>query len=77
MAENREPKIEKGIPVPKPVRKTYSKYPFDKMEAGDSFLVPPASRRGAQSSASLQSKDGKRFTGRTTPDGSYRIWRAE
>lgn len=31
--------IQRGVPLPVPVSKYKTKYPFDKMEVGDSFFV--------------------------------------
>jgi hypothetical protein len=65
--------VEKNIPLPS--RKGNAKYPWATMEVGDSFLCPtkPAN---AHSLANSASKNGKKFTARTTADGC-RVWRVE
>lgn len=62
-------KIDKGIPVP-PDDRCNVKYPWDKMEVGDSLIVKHAS------SAFYANKNyaPKRFITRKTPDGR-RVWR--
>lgn len=64
--------IDKGIPVPR-------KYPFDQMEVGDSFAVPPDTHRTTVSIAALRygRKHGMRFVTRTMPDRTLRCWRVE
>ena len=60
-------KIEKGIEVPQ----YRAKYPFKKMEVGDSFF----SETDACSSAYMYGKrNGKRFLIRKEGDG-FRVWR--
>ena len=65
--------IEKGIPMPE--GKPGSKYPFDGMKVGDSFLVPRKDRSCVSSAATAYSKKyGTKFSMRTV-DGVLRIWR--
>ena len=67
--------IEKGVPVPQ--RKAPPpKYPFARLEIGDSFEAPPIHAKGAQSAASRYKKanPGWDFVARKTQDGA-RIWR--
>lgn len=70
--------IEKGIPVPKQIgagRKT--KYPFDLMEVGDSFLVTDLKVKTISRSCGTYGKRLERkFTSRTV-DGGVRVWRTE
>jgi hypothetical protein len=76
-------KIEKNIPMPHNIRAGYSKYPFQNLEVGDSFLFPLkpgqsksnyiARARAATHQASKLLKPNK-FTARTTAEG-LRIWR--
>jgi hypothetical protein len=63
--------IDKGIPLP-------GKYPFDKMEVGDSFLVPAhIPRTTATAAATRYGKSlGMKFSFRITPEG-LRCWRVE
>lgn len=70
--------IEKGIPVPTQ-NKGMRIYPFPTMEVGDSFLVADGGRNRAMSALVRykQHNAGRRFTVRTQPDGSLRIWRIE
>lgn len=63
--------IDKGIPLP-------GKYPFDKMEVGDSFLVPagvPRTTVGVAASRYGKPR-GMKFSFRVTPEG-LRCWRVE
>lgn len=74
-----EIQIEKDIPVPSENRggnrNRISKYPFDKMEVGDSFFVPGYDCQQFSSRISTaQLRTGYTFTGRTSPEG-VRIWR--
>lgn len=86
--------IEKGIPVPpaRPAGKggRESKYPFESMDVGDSFLVPAniapadgdfsALRRLRLNLMTRCTKAGKRwgrrYTTRMVPEG-VRVWRIE
>lgn len=63
-------KVDKGIPVPR-------KYPFDKMEVGDSFAVPPGVSRTTVSIAAMRygRKHGMKFVTRMMPDRTHRCWR--
>ena len=36
-------KVDSGIPIPKDFRQSRFNYPFDEMNVGDSFFVPPRS----------------------------------
>jgi hypothetical protein len=69
-------KIDKNIKIPK--GRTGSKYPFDKMEVGDSFLYPIGSTRNqARCSAYTHSTKGlRKFVIRQTEEG-LRCWRVE
>jgi hypothetical protein len=64
-------KIEKGRPIPR-------NYPFDKMEVGDSFLIPEYMRHESVYMAAMRDrkKTGKKFAVRRTADG-YCCWRLE
>lgn len=67
-------KIDKDIAIPSSFRPAV-KYPFDKMEIGDSFLVDgPLAARSAYTSAIRRKM---KVCWRRQPDGSYRIWRTE
>lgn len=65
-------KIEKNVPMPTDTR---SRYPWDEMEIGDSFIYP---RKDVHQYASVMSKrrSPKKYVGRTI-DGVNRIWRVE
>lgn len=64
--------IDKGIPMPK-------RYPFDQMEVGDSFAVPPGVSRTTVAIAAMRyGRDhDMKFTIRMMPDRSYRCWRVK
>lgn len=64
--------IEKNIPIPK-------RFPFDKMEIGDSFSIPSNVRRSTASVAARRygDKHKMKFITRKMPDGTIRCWRTE
>jgi hypothetical protein len=65
--------IEKGVPFAAP--NYASKWPFAKMEVGDSFLVPLELKSKCVNSASqFGGRNNMKFSIRKTPDG-YRCWR--
>lgn len=67
--------INKGLPVPPDTRGMKRKYPFDKMEVGDSFFVPDkTSDCMSQCIAYAKKRLGFSFTRRTV-DGGVRVWR--
>lgn len=70
--------IEKGIPVSKRVgagRET--KYPFDLMEVGDSFLVTDLKVKTISRTCCRYGKRlSRKFVSRTV-DGGVRVWRTE
>jgi len=74
-------KIESGIPSPKPATVGRpSKYPFRKMEIGDSFLTEGtlASSRGCPAYGAAKvfgSRNNMKFVGKAQGDGTVRIWR--
>ena len=63
-------KIDKDFPLP-------TKYPFEQMEVGDSFALPPsASRENVAAATSRYGKNHKKiFTVRKSNDGTFRCWR--
>lgn len=66
-------KIEKNIPFEP--HGNNGKFPFYKMEIGDSFSVGPDDRLSLRSMASTYGrKNGKKFATRQTDDG-IRVWR--
>lgn len=68
--------IEKGIPIPN-TKGRKSKYPFDKMEVGDSFKlkdVPKNTVLNAANSWAKRNKKKVKFTIRFI-DNVTRIWR--
>jgi hypothetical protein len=75
-----EIRIEKGIEVPEPSFGRSRRYPFNKMEVGDSFFVGCAkddlksTMTKILSSARGQKAIGKKFTTRVV-DGGVRCWR--
>lgn len=76
--------IEKNVAIPtieRPNRKTGAyKYPFAKMEVGDSFFVPINREKEMKSVASSCSLYGKKFSRRFTArtvHGGVRVWRIE
>jgi hypothetical protein len=69
-------KIDKGIPIPKPLKLTPRSgtvmSALREMEVGDSIAFPRASKGIYQHALTP-----KRFTIRKQPDGTYRCWRIE
>jgi hypothetical protein len=63
--------IDKGIPLPE-------KFPFERMDVGDSFLVPQDISRSTVNVAATRygEKWRMKFTVRKTPEG-LRCWRIE
>ena len=79
-------KIEHGIPITTTPPPNARKYPFNKMEIGDSFFVPVernAKRcRVGAAAFSYGRRKGKKFSTRTVfdDDGNtigHRVWRVE
>ncbi len=64
-------KVESGIPL-------FERYPFARMNVGDSFLIPPGKSRQTVSISAHRygKKHGMKFVTRKTPEG-YRCWRVE
>jgi len=62
--------IEKGVPLPK-------RYPFEHMQVGDSFAIPPHIKRTTVGIAAMRfgREHGMKFTIRTMPDRTLRCWR--
>ena len=71
-------KIEKNIRPPELARGKPPKYPFSKMEVGDSVFVEGAVMCGKeyQAASKVGAYKGWKFSGRTV-DGGLRIWRVE
>jgi hypothetical protein len=65
-------KVESGIPIPR-------SFPFNQMQVGDSFAIPPHTKRGTVAVAAMRygDKHGMKFVTKKMPDGSYRCWRTE
>jgi len=63
--------IEKGIEVPKPYRS--GRYPWGKMDVGDSFLIEGKEALGSVYNANKSHKP-KHFIARKT-DAGVRVWR--
>ena len=67
--------IEYDIPLP---GRRVGKYPFDLMMVGDSFLAESQNNVTSAANAYRHRKDwGFRFTTRSLPDGTCRLWRTE
>ena len=65
-------KIDKGIPMP---TRSTEKYPFEKMEVGDSFFVPGLGIRSVSTRVEDESrKSGRKFKSRSV-EGGVRVWR--
>jgi hypothetical protein len=72
-------KIEKGLPIP-PGKGRGGMYPFDQMEAGDSFFVADdpgiKGTSVSNSAASYERKHNKKFSVRKV-EGGWRCWRVK
>ena len=69
-------KISKNIPVPDYAGPGGpSKYPWHKMEIGDSILVPSVT--AVASGHQYGKRHGMKFNARKLSDGTHRIWRIE
>ena len=72
-----EIKIDDGIPLPKrPGGGRIAKYPWDRLEVGQSFFVPTPPKYLASMASAAGKKRGRRFSSRTV-DGGVRVWRVE
>lgn len=74
--------IDKNIPAPKNIggAGAPTKWPFTKMEVGDSVLVDGISCStahcpGYNAAKQIANRMGFKFTGRAQGDGTVRIWR--
>lgn len=70
--------IDKSIPIPPPSGRNNRKYPFDKMETGDSFFVPLANGKSPSAVfASVKAAKRRLKINLTTArvDGGIRVWR--
>lgn len=71
-------KVEKKIEMPPlGIYGRRLKYPFHKMNVGDSFLCGDSSQNAVRSAAAqygYRESNGAKFSVRKTPDG-YRCWR--
>jgi len=67
--------IESNVPMPSKYR---SKFPFEEMKVGDSFLVESERQRVSAKNAAgfYAAKHGGKFVSRKV-EGGYRIWRTE
>jgi hypothetical protein len=82
MSEDQGVKIEKGVPLPpnynQPGKGRPAKYPFRKMEVGDSFFLAGDKRVCGSVSSSCHHLTMRhpefRFTVRKV-EGGYRVWR--
>ncbi len=71
-------RIEKNIPPPEDSR-GLQKYPFKKMEIGDSFFVPAGKAKSVRQQVQYYQKrsaEPVRFTVRQV-EGGVRVWRVE
>jgi hypothetical protein len=64
------PVVEKNIPLP-------LKFPFDKMEVGDSFVITTKRQTASVAARRYGDKHGMRFITRKMPDGTIRCWRTQ
>jgi hypothetical protein len=61
-----------------PPSQSGTKYPFGKMEVGDSFLTEASERQRVSSAANSYGKQHNcKFACRRTAEGGLRVWRVE
>lgn len=73
--KRQEIKIEKGIPIT--LKNGVMMYPFDKLEVGDSFVIPNKKTNQLGSLIQLaKNRLQRKFVTRTI-EGGTRIWRTE
>lgn len=70
--------VEKGIPIPKPKSGgAPSKYPWDQLAVGDSFLVPDKTKKTFSSQLLYRGKrNGCKYIARDV-EGGVRVWRVK
>jgi len=74
MKDNGIVKIHKGIPIP-PGKIGATKYPFNELEIGDSFVVPESHAAAQMAGFGNRQYKPKRFTSRKIGPTERRIWR--
>lgn len=77
MAENGQYQVDENIPMPPRKRGSgrKSRYPFEQLEVGQSFLVTDRKYASIGSTVARRNKQGEpKFAARTVNDG-VRVWR--
>lgn len=68
--------IEKNVPIPQKNRHGRpSKYPWRDMEVGDSFVMQLKVNSAVNMCRHARATTGYKFSCRTQPDGTVRVWR--
>ena len=65
-----QPLIDKNVPLP-------ARFPFDKMEVGDSFVITTKRQTASVAARRYGDKHGMKFVTRQMPDGTIRCWRTK
>jgi hypothetical protein len=65
-----QPPIDKGVPIP-------NRFPFSKMEVGDSFVITTKRHTAYVAARRYGDKRGMKFITRQMPDGTIRCWRTK
>jgi len=71
-----EIKVEKNVPMPPSI----TRYPFRKMNVGDSFFAPGKTGTDISKASQIYKADGLRFTARTVVENGIkgaRAWRTK
>ena len=69
--------IDDNIPLPAPLRGAPQKYPYTKLEVGQSYFVPNVAQKKAGSGyVQFAKRTGRKFVSRIV-DGGVRVWRVE
>jgi hypothetical protein len=70
--------IEKGVDLPKKSRSGHTKYPFLRMEIGDSVVFPLSKVMTIRAAiVRVQNERGKKFATRKIDDNNFRVWRVQ
>lgn len=73
-------KVESGVAIT-PIKRGRpsgpSKYPWDTMKKGESFVAPTQALSGVGNGWAKRNGKTLRFAERKMPDGSFRVWRVK
>lgn len=69
--------VEKDVPIPKrgAILKKPTRYPFDQMDIGDSFVAEDHTQQQAKHIHTYAERCGIKTTSRRIAEKSWRVWR--